>query len=295
MKELVVISGKGGTGKTSIVAAFASLAKSAVLVDCDVDAADLHIILQPDVEHKHDFSGGRQAEIRQADCTKCGKCFGLCRYDAVIKSQSPDEDMPTYTVDPIGCEGCGVCVWFCPEKAIDFDDVTNGEWFISNTRFGKFIHARLGIAEENSGKLVSVVKTAAHKLARDNNLDLIIIDGSPGVGCPVIASLSGSDYVLIVTEPTLSARHDMERVVELTSHFKIPTGVCINKWDLNPEITKEIEQGADALGVKILGKTSYNNVFTKAQIMRQTVIEYSDNGVVDEIKNLWDNVLSEIL
>ncbi len=295
MKELVVISGKGGTGKTSIIAAFASLAKNAVLVDCDVDAADLHIILQPEVEHQKEFSGGKEATIRQDDCTGCGKCFELCRWDAIEKSQSPDEKRTIYTIDHIGCESCGVCVWFCPEKAIDFDDAINGEWFISNTRFGKFVHARLGIAEENSGKLVSVVKTAAHKLAADNSLDLILIDGSPGIGCPVIASISGSDYVLIVTEPTLSALHDMERVVQLTSHFNIPTGVCINKWDLNPDMTKDIERISETLGVKILGKTSYNNVFTKAQIMRQTVIEYSNDGIVDEIKSLWKNVLSEIV
>ncbi len=291
MKELVVISGKGGTGKTSIVAAFASLAKNAVLVDCDVDAADLHIILQPDVEHREEFSGGKLASIRQNDCTNCGKCFELCRYDAIKKSTSPDGKRTIYEIDRIGCEGCGVCAWFCPEKAIDFDEAINGEWFISNTRFGKLVHARLGIAEENSGKLVSVVRTAARKVASENDNELIIIDGSPGIGCPVIASISGAKYVLIVTEPTLSAIHDMGRVIQLTKHFNIPTGVCINKWDLNSEISNTIEKNPD---IKILGKTSYNTVFTKAQIMRQTVIEYSSNGLVDEIKILWENVLSEI-
>jgi len=232
MKELVIISGKGGTGKTSLMAAFASLAGNMVLCDADVDAADLHLITAPRVKERHDFQGGHTAIINQDKCTQCGICQDLCKWNAV----SDD-----FEVDSIACEGCGVCVYLCPEKAIDFPLNTCGEWFISDTGFGPMVHARLGIAEENSGKLVSLVRKKAKELADEKKLDLILTDGPPGVGCPVIAAIGGASGVLIVTEPTVSGKHDMERVVRLAAHFKVPAMVCVNKYDLNLDQTHAIE------------------------------------------------------
>lgn len=243
--ELVVISGKGGTGKTSIVASFAALAEKVVLADCDVDAADLHLVLNPTVVKREKFSGGSRARIMPGHCTACGKCEEICRFNAIyFDGPGNGKVEKTYRIDPIACEGCGVCAWFCEENAIEFGPVVNGEWFISDTRCGPMVHARLGVAEENSGKLVSLVRTQAKKIADDRRLDLVIIDGAPGIGCPVIASITGADLVLVVTEPTLSGMHDLERVVDLTKHFGIETLVCVNKWDLNEEIASQIETQA---------------------------------------------------
>jgi len=213
-----------------LTAAFASLFENGVLCDADVDAADLHLIMNPKVMARHDFQSGSTAVINKDKCTECGLCLDLCRFGAI------SDDFEVY---PIECEGCGVCVYFCPEKAIDFPVNTCGEWFISDTRFGSMVHARLGIAEENSGKLVSLVRREARKLAERDGLDLILTDGPPGVGCPVIASIGGADAVLIVTEPTVSGKHDMERVVQLAAFFKVPAMVCVNKADLNLEMSRE--------------------------------------------------------
>lgn len=293
MKEIVVISGKGGTGKTSIVASFAALADNVILADCDVDAADLHLILQPKIKHSSDFSGGRQAHIVSEKCIGCGKCAEVCNFDAAIFN-GPANDLvgKTYTIDPISCEGCGVCVHFCPVDAIEFKDAINGQWFISETRFGTMIHARLGIAEENSGKLVSLIRKEAKRIAAERNKNLIIVDGSPGIGCPVIASVSGADLVLAVTEPTLSGQHDLDRVVELTEHFKIPTAVCINKYDINPKIAKAIEEKALERNLRVVGKIAYDIAVTKAQIAAKSIVEYSSNGLNDQIVSLWESVLS---
>ncbi|MBL7186439.1 MAG: ATP-binding protein [Phycisphaerae bacterium] len=295
MKELVVISGKGGTGKTSIVASFAGLAKNAVFADCDVDAADLHLVLEPKVKHESDFSGGKRASIVTEQCVGCGKCKDLCRFDAVSSNGSlSDSEAETFTVDPISCEGCKVCVEFCPVGAIDFKDSVNGRWFISDTRFGPMVHAELGIAEGNSGKLVTLIRREAKRIAAEENRDLIIADGSPGIGCPVIASITGADLVLIITEPTLSGKHDLERVAELTASFGIPTLVCINKSDLNPQMTSQIAEEADNRGIRLAGKIRYDKAFTKAQIMKATVIEYTGGWVSEEIKALWRNVIYEL-
>ena len=292
MKEIVVISGKGGTGKTSIVGSFAALAHNAVLADCDVDAADLHLLLQPDVRQIHDFSGGKLAVVSTEKCIGCGKCEEVCNFDAVIFNGPPNEVVDkTYTIDSIACEGCGVCVYFCPADAIEFKDTINGQWFISDTRFGPMVHARLGPAEENSGKLVSLIRKEAKRIAAEQNKDLIIVDGSPGIGCPVIASISGADLVLVATEPTISGQHDLNRVVELTEHFKIPTTVCINKYDINPKIAETIEKQALQQDIKVLGKIAYDTVVTKAQIAGKTIIEYSSNGVKDQIVSLWESIL----
>ena len=292
MKELVVLSGKGGTGKTSIVASFAGLAKNAVFADCDVDAADLHLILEPEIKQSSDFSGGKRARIIAEKCIGCGKCRDLCKFDAIhLNGQGNDVVDKTFAVDPISCEGCKVCVEFCPVDAIEFNDCVNGQWFVSNTRFGTMVHAKLGIAEENSGKLVTLIRKEAKRIAAEEKKDLIIADGSPGIGCPVIASITGADLVLIITEPTLSGKHDFERVADLTASFGIPTLVCVNKSDLNREMTAEIAREADGRGIKLAGKIRYDKAFTKAQIMKATVVEYTGGWVTEDIKALWRKVI----
>ena len=286
MKELVIISGKGGTGKTSIMAAFAALAKNKVLCDADVDAADLHLITAPRLKERHDFQGGHTAIINQDKCTQCGICQDLCRWNAV----SDD-----FEIDFIECEGCGVCVYLCPENAIDFPLNTCGEWFISDTSFGPMVHARLGIAEENSGKLVSLVRTKAKELADEKKLDLILTDGPPGVGCPVIAAVGGASGVLIITEPTVSGKHDMERVVRLAAHFKVPAMICVNKFDLNYELTREIENYAQEKGLACLGRIPFDPVFTKAMIQAQTVFEYNTGSKAEPaIKQIWHSLADKL-
>jgi MinD superfamily P-loop ATPase len=280
MKELVIISGKGGTGKTSLMAAFASLAKDKVLCDADVDAADLHLITAPVVKERHDFQGGHTAAIRNDECTQCGLCQDLCRWDAVSDN---------FEVDYIACEGCGVCVYFCPEKAIDFPLDTCGEWFISETAFGPMVHARLGIAEENSGKLVSLVRQEARKIAQEKGLGLILTDGPPGVGCPVIAAIGGAAGVLIVTEPTVSGKHDMERVVLLAEHFKVPAMVCVNKFDLNLDQSQAIEEFAKSKNVSVLGRIPFDPIFTKSMVHGQTIFEYEGQSEAGEtVKQIWE-------
>ncbi len=288
MKELVIISGKGGTGKTSVTASFAALAKNAVLADCDVDAADLHLILNPDVKKSHDFYSGHEAVIRAADCTGCGLCQTLCRFDAINTADQK------FTVEPSSCEGCGVCVEFCPAKAIDFPDRLCGEWFQSNTRFGTMIHARLGIGAENSGKLVSTVRQQAKQFAQAIQADWILADGPPGTGCPVIASITGADAVLIVTEPTLSGQHDLLRAIELTAHFKIPTFVCVNKWDINPEMTERIEEAAAQTGATVLTRIPYDKEITTAQINAQCVVEYSNGPASQAIQRVWKKLCQQL-
>ena len=237
MKEIVIISGKGGTVKTSIAASFAALAAGrAVVADCDVDAADLHLILKPEICRRMEFRGGRKAVIRTERCTGCGDCARMCRFDAVYEGITRKQALETtYTIDPVACEGCGVCVRFCPEKAIDFPEQVCGEWYVSRSRFGSMVHARLGIGAENSGKLVTLVRGEAKKIAREQRAAYLLIDGSPGIGCPVIASLTGADLGLIVTEPTVSGDHDLRRIASLAKQLRIPAMVCVNKWDLNPK------------------------------------------------------------
>jgi len=286
MKELVIISGKGGTGKTSIVAAFAALAKGKVLCDADVDAADLHLILDPVVRERHDFQSGHTARILQDRCTQCGLCRELCRWNAI------DEE---FVVDPIQCEGCGVCHYFCPEEAIQFPLNTCGEWFISDTRFGPMAHARLGIAEENSGKLVTLIRQEGKKLAEKNGIGLLLTDGPPGVGCPVIASLGGASAALIVAEPTVSGRHDMERVAELADFFKVPAMLCVNKYDLNPEQAHGIQAFARQRKISVLGAIPFDPAFTHAMVQGKTVMEHAPNSAAaGAVTTLWEQVVERL-
>jgi len=282
VKELVVISGKGGTGKTSIMAAFASLSENKVLCDADVDAADLHLITDPDIRERYDFEAGHRAIVNLNKCSECGLCRDLCRWDAI------SED---FKVDPIRCEGCGVCVYFCPEEAIDFPLKTCGEWYVSETRFGPMVHAMLGIAEENSGKLVTLVRQEAKKLAEEKKLELILTDGPPGVGCPVIASIGGAAAVLIVTEPSVSGRHDMERVAQLAAHFRVPAMVCVNKADLNPDSARDIETFVKEKGMHFLGRIPFDSIFTSAMVQGQTLFEYNTHGeAAMAVRQIWGKI-----
>ena len=281
MKEITIISGKGGTGKTSIVASFAALAENKILADCDVDAADLHLVLNPRVKYTESYSGSKAARIDPEKCTECGLCRDLCRFDAI------GEDFVVYG---FSCEGCGLCYNACPEGAVLFEDRKSGDWYISETDYGPMVHAKLGIAEENSGKLVSVVRGEARRIAEEKNLDLIIVDGSPGIGCPVIASVTGSDLLLVITEPTLSGIHDLERVVKLADHFDIPVLVCVNKYDINEEMTDRIAKYCEENNRRLAGKIPYDAVVTKAQIAGVSVVEYSSSKVSKEIEKLWRHV-----
>jgi MinD superfamily P-loop ATPase len=285
MKEILIVSGKGGTGKTSITAALASLAKDSVFADCDVDAADLHLILNPEVKTKNDFISGHEAVLRLNDCIGCGECIESCRYDAI--SSSDDDKV---IIDPVACEGCGVCVWSCPVGAIDFPESFCGHYFRSETRFGPMVHAKLAVAAENSGKLVSMVRREATRVADEENKPIVLIDGPPGIGCPVIASMTGVNVVLLVTEPTLSGLHDMERVINLTKHFGIEVYVCINKYDVNSDIAKVIEEKMEALDIPIIGRILYDNDITYAQIARKSIVEYSDGVAAKEITMMWDKI-----
>lgn len=280
MKQLTVISGKGGTGKTTITAAFATLSKSQVLADCDVDAADLHLILHPTIEKSEEFYGGKIAVLDKDKCQQCDACMEVCRFDAI-------ED---YVIDPISCEGCGVCVYACPEGAITMERHLNGHWFISKTRCGYMTHAKLGIAEENSGKLVTLVRQQAKVIAEREKKEYVIIDGPPGIGCPVIAAISGVDLLLAVTEPTLSGMHDLERVVGVAKHFNVPVTVCINKYDINPANVSTIEAFCSKNDLDVAGKIPYDPRVTRAMVNKQSVIEYPCGEVTREIKKVWEKV-----
>ncbi|MBN2879432.1 MAG: P-loop NTPase [Clostridia bacterium] len=281
MKEILIVSGKGGTGKTSITAALASIAKNSVMADCDVDAADMHLILNPDIKEENEFISGHLAQINQSNCLSCGVCQQNCKFDA-IKIRDGN-----YSVDAVACEGCGVCVWSCPASAIDFNDNLCGHWYISDTRLGPLVHSNLKAAAENSGKLVSKVRDEARKIAKSKESEFILIDGPPGIGCPVIASMTGVSAAIIVTEPTLSGLHDMERVLDLAEHFQIKAYACINKYDINLSVAKKITDILKSRNVSLIGQIPYSSEITQAQIEGKTIIEYSDGAASKAIKEMW--------
>jgi len=288
-RELVVVSGKGGTGKTSLTASFAVLsAGQAVVADCDVDAPDLHVVLAPRVRERHEFRCGNEAVIRQEDCIACGACLARCRFDAVRMDGTAAGDA-VFTVDPVACEGCGVCVHVCPVKAIDFPERVSGEWMVSDTRSGTLVHARLQPGGENSGKLVSTVRREARRLAEEEGKALVIADGPPGIGCPVIASVTGASVVLAVTEPTLSGEHDLWRVLALAAHFNLPVAVCVNKWDINPGICEQIEARVRAGGGRVVGRVPYDRTVTAAMVAGKAVVEL-DGPAARAVREAWGTV-----
>jgi len=286
VKEITVISGKGGTGKTSLTACFAVLTQNAVLTDCDVDAPDLHMLLKPEVLEPQEFKASRVAVIDQDMCVLCGKCAEYCRFGAIEEQ----------VVDSILCEGCGVCAYVCPVAAIELEKRVSGYAFISKTKYGNMSHALLNPGEENSGKLVALVRRNAKKVAEKENCELIINDGPPGIGCPVIASLGGVDMGLIVTEPTLSGIHDMERALGLLNHFKILALVCVNKYDINEENTERILNFCASKGVEVVGKIPFDPIVTEAMVAGKPIMEYAPKSNVSQaIKELWKRILEKIV
>lgn len=262
------------------------MAADAVFCDADVDAADLHLLLQPTIKEQHEFIGGSKAVIVAERCNQCGVCRELCRFAAISTE---------LMVDQILCEGCGVCVDLCPERAIDFPEQVCGHWFHSDTRFGPLVHARLGIAEENSGRLVHLVRKEAMQLAEEENKKLIITDGPPGIGCPVIAAIGGASLLLVVVEPTLSGRHDLERVLDLAAHFKVPARLLINKYDLNADMAQTIEAAASERGALCIGRIPFDPVFTRAMVQGQTIFEYAGaEEHQQELRIIWTRVLAAL-
>jgi MinD superfamily P-loop ATPase len=290
VKELVVCSGKGGTGKTSLVASLAALAPDPVIADCDVDAADLYLVLAPHIERCNQFYGGHEALIRPDDCSGCGTCADVCQFGAV----SCDLESGAYAVDPLRCEGCGVCAHFCPERAIDFPERLCGEWYISETRYGPFVHARLAAGAENSGKLVTLVRHEARQVAQETGRSLLLVDGPPGIGCPVIASLANADAVLIVTEPSQAALHDLKRMVELARHFEIPAWICINKYDLHEGMTQHITSYCVQVDLPLVGLIPYDLEVTTAQLAGTSVIERDSTPAAASMRALWLRLREEL-
>jgi len=291
MKEIVIISGKGGTGKTSLAASFAYLGgKDVVVADCDVDAADMHLLLEPDFKFPEDFFSGELAYIEQDRCIQCGKCEDVCRFDAITHNNLK------FIVDLISCEGCGYCARVCPANAIINIKPNVGKWYISTIKTGSImVHARLGIGAGNSGKLVAKVKNKAKEIAEDEFKEFIIVDGSPGIGCPVVSSLSGASFVVLVTEPSVSGFHDLKRVYELVHKFKIRTACIINKVDLNFSITAEIEEFLEEEKILLIGKLPYNEDFTAAMTYGQTIVEYSNGYLRDLVVNSWEKIKQALI
>ena len=288
MPEILVISGKGGTGKTSITAALAHLANGCLICDLDVDAPDLHLILDPQHIQEEDFYSGHLAEIDQDLCNQCGTCHEMCRYGAIEETESG------YRIEPLHCEGCKVCVQFCPQGAVKFPERHCGAWYVSNTRMGKMVHAQLFPGQENSGRLVSLIRQKARELSNGARNPLIISDGPPGIGCPVISSLSGVNYAVLVTEPTPSGLHDLERVVDLCGHFKVPGGVIINKHDLSPDYGAKIEALAQKMGLDLLGRLPYSRQFTEAMLQRKAVNELGPSDISQSLEDSWSKVLQRV-
>jgi len=291
VKEIVILSGKGGTGKTSVVAALADLGASQgrlVLVDADVDAANLELVLEPTLLESHDFYGSQEADIDQELCISCGRCAEVCRFEAILERDGQ------YQVDPLGCEGCGACFYVCPVEAISIHERLTGRWFRSETQYGMLFHAHLTAGQENSGKLVTTVKKAAREFAGNERSDYLLVDGPPGLGCPVIAASSGADVIVIVTEPTVAGVHDMERVLATASHFGIPALVVINKYDLDLNNARAIESHCEGQGVPVIGRVPFDQVVTEAMVQGVPVTRYRDGVVTAELKKVWARLSASV-
>jgi MinD superfamily P-loop ATPase len=286
MKQLTILSGKGGTGKTTIAASFAALARNAVVADCDVDAPDLHMLLHPKIVTTQEFKSSKLATIDETKCTKCGLCREKCNFNAVTENLQ---------IDPVSCEGCGVCEFVCPANAITLTERVSGHAYISETKYGFMAHALLNPSESNSGKLVTLVRQNAKILAEKEHADLVIIDGSPGIGCPVIASVTGVDAGLVVTEPTMSGIHDLKRALQLLKHFGVPPSVCVNMYDINKDNTEKIESFCKENGIEVVAKIPFNPVVTKAMVNGEPIVEYaSESDVARGIENVWKKILSAL-
>jgi MinD superfamily P-loop ATPase len=298
VKQLVILSGKGGTGKTSVAAALAHLAASgdhpvrAVLADADVDAANLELVLDPSRLGAHDFIGGGVAIVDPAKCEGCGVCIEVCRFDAISEA-SPEAKTPN--VDPIACDGCAACVYQCPTGAIRMESQTAGQWFRSDSRYGPLFHAALRPAQENSGKLVTMVKQQARLLALDEGYELIVVDGPPGIGCPVISAAAGADLTLIVAEPTAAGVHDMERVLQVTRHFGVPALVCVNKADLYPQGSAQIEAYCHAHGIEVIGHIPFDVSVTEAMARGEPITAYRPKARVSSaMAQVWQQVAARL-
>lgn len=289
VRQLVVLSGKGGTGKTSVTASLATLAKNKVLADCDVDAPDLHLLLDPIPRRQAHFFAGKEARILPNRCAACGECLEHCRFDAIRVTQKSN-GWPVYLVDSVACEGCGLCFQVCTSGAISLEEAERGEWFISDTRHGPLVHARLKVGGENSGKLVTLVREQALALAEETEAQLVLVDGPPGIGCPAIASVTGADLVLLVTEPTVSAVHDLERAIQLVKNFDLPLIVCLNKVDLNPELAEKTRRLCHSHDIPVVGELCYDTAVTQAQIHGLSVVEHGASMVAEQIRAMWKQV-----
>lgn len=293
MKQLIILSGKGGTGKTSLTGALSHLIAqdtsihAPVFVDADVDAANLELLLNPEKVEKHDFSGGEIAHVTHNLCINCGQCKETCRFDAIHAGDHH------YSVDPISCEGCGACVLVCPVNAIKMEPETNGEWYRSNSDYGSVFHARLFPGQENSGKLIERLKTNASKAANEAQSDLMLVDGPPGIGCPVISTITGADIAVIVTEPSVSGVHDMKRAYATLDHFSVPTLVCINKYDLNLDETGKIEQFCQENEIPIIGKLPFDAEITTAMVNAKPITAFNPRSTTSlEICAIWNTIKS---
>ena len=283
-KQIVILSGKGGTGKTTIATAFAEVAEDKIIIDADVDAANMHLVLNYYINSGYDYFGGKKAEINLDKCSQCGLCESICRFDAI----------KDFNVDRISCEGCGFCFRVCPDDAISFYETKSGIYSECELEDeSKFYYAQLLAGEGNSGKLVSEIKKKANEQIKEN-IKWIIVDGPPGIGCPVNASLSGVDFVVIVTEPTQSGLHDLKRLVDLLKIFKIPSGVIINKFDINTDMSRNIEEFINLEGIKLLAKIPFDKKFVQAIQNSKSIIEY-DHTYESRFKIIWDDIQQILL